>query len=351
MYCAGGPGPQAGSPSTPCHGLKRRAALAGSLAAPFLTRFARAAEFTWRIAHSAPVSFALHVRLMEAAGSIATRSDGRLRVEVYPGGELGGPVGMLAQVRAGTIDGVPLTNQLLAANLAVAALPMLGFAFGGYDAVWPAMDGDLGDFLREQLQARLGLVAMSRCWDVGFRQITTSGKALSRIGDIEGLRLRTPPEADFIGLFQALHALPIPMPLSALEAALRSHSIDGQESVLPLVKAAGLFRVQSVCALTNHIWDGQWICINARSWSNLPAKLQPAVAAALDESGLHQRQDTVASTSDIRRDLETMGIKFNEVDREGFRSALRKAGYYATWRKKLGDDGWASLEKYAGRLA
>jgi len=50
-----------------------------------------------------------------------------------------------------------VTNQLLAANLAVAALPTLGFAFGGYDALWPAMDGDLGRFLRQQFKERLGL--------------------------------------------------------------------------------------------------------------------------------------------------------------------------------------------------
>ncbi|MDR3531934.1 MAG: TRAP transporter substrate-binding protein [Rhodopila sp.] len=353
MHCAEeSRGPHRLSP-TRVRRLPRRGVLAaasGALAAPFLPRFARAAQFTWRIAHSAPSDFSLQLRLVEAAGTIATHSDGQMEVQVYPNSELGGPVGLLAQLRAGTIDAVPLTSQLLSSSLAVAALPMLGFAFAGYDRLWPAMDGDVGGFLRDQIKERLGLVAMDRCWDFGFRQITTGGKTIDTAGDMEGLRLRTVAEADFIALFQALKALPVAMPLSALEATLRSGSIQAQESVLPLVKGAGLFKVQSVCALTNHVWDGQWMCVSAKSWSKLPPKLQQVVAGALNESALNQRQDTMTADTKIRKELEATGMKFNAVDPESFRATLRKSGYYAAWRTKIGEAGWAALEKYAGRL-
>jgi len=30
---------------------------------------------------------------------------------------------------------------------------------------------------------------------------------------------------------------------------------------------------------------------------------------------------------------------------------LRSAGFYTEWKTKFGDDAWAKLEKYAGRLA
>jgi TRAP-type C4-dicarboxylate transport system substrate-binding protein len=324
---------------------------AAGLAAPFLPRFARAAEFTWRIAHSAPVDFALHLGLVEAAGTIAHRSEGQMAVEIYPNSELGSAVGLLAQVRAGKIDAVPLTSQMLTGDLTVAALPLVGFAFGGYDQLWAAIDGDAGGYVRAQINERLGLVAMDRCWDFGFRQITTSGKPLSTAADMVGLRLRTVPEADFIGLFQALQALPVAMPLSLLEKALGSHSIDGQDSVLPLVQAAGLSRVQSVCALTNHVWDGEWMCVSGKSWAKLPANLKDIVAAALNESALHQRQEVADADGKIRKRLEAAGMTFNAVDPRSFRSALRKAGYYAAWQKRMGDDAWAALEKYAGRLA
>lgn len=327
-----------------------RAALAG-LAIPFLPRLARAAEVVWRVGHSAPVDFALHLRLLEAAGTVATRSEGKMAIEIHPNSELGSPVGLLAQARAGTIDAVPLSNQMLSANLAVAALPMLGFAFSGYDQMWPALDGGVGKFLRTQIQQRLGLVAMERIWDFGFRQITTGVKPVNTAADLEGLRLRTPPEADFIALFQALKALPMAMPLSGLEQALTTRAIDGQESVLPLVKAASLQNLQSFCALTNHVWDGQWICVSGSSWSKLSPKLKDIVTVAFDESGLKHRQDTASSEAGIRVELEAAGMKFNSVDPKTFRAALRKAGYYAAWQAKMGEESWTLLEKYTGRLA
>jgi TRAP-type C4-dicarboxylate transport system substrate-binding protein len=331
--------------------LPRRTVLAAAgLAIPFLPRFAWAAEFTWRIGHSAPANFPLHLRLIEAAAAIATRSEGQMAVEIHPDSELGSPVGLLAQLRAGTIDAVPLSCQMLSKDLPGAAMPMLGFAFAGYDRLWPAIDGDAGGYIRTQIQDRLGLVAMHRCWDFGFRQITTSGKAVKTADDMVGLRLRTPPEADFIGLWKAFKALPVALPLGALESALRSHSIDGQESVLPLVLAAGLFAVQSVCSLTNHIWDGEWICVSGKSWSKLPANLKDIAAAAFDESGLHQRQDIADADASTRKSLESKGMRFNATDPQAFRPVLRKSGYYAAWQTRLGNDAWTALEKYTGPL-
>ena len=328
-----------------------RRALLAAAATPLLPRFAKAAEFTWRLGHSAPADFPLHIRLIEASGIIAARTDGRLKVAVYGNSELGSPVGLFSQVRAGTIEAAPLSADLLGSNLAGASLPMMGFAFSGYDNVWAAMDGDVGKLMRGQLLERLGLVVVGRPSNFGFRQITTNGKVVRTAADLEGLHLRTPPEADFVGLFQALKALPVAMPLNALLSALSSHAVDGQEGVLPLVKAANLDRVQSVCSLTNHIWDGQWLCVSKKAWGALPDKLKEIVIAAFDETALRQREDTSKNEAAVRASLEAAGMKFNTVEPESFRKVLRAAGYYSAWKKKVGEDAMATLEKYTGRLA
>jgi TRAP-type C4-dicarboxylate transport system substrate-binding protein len=341
-----------GANRPPASRIPRRSLLATAmLAAPFLPHFARAAEVTWRIGHSAPTDFPLHLRLVEAAATIASRSEGKMAVEVHPNSELGSPMGLLGQLRAGTLDVVPMTSQVLAHDLPIAALPTPGFAFTGPDQLWSALDGGVGAYIRSQIKDLLGLVAMDRCWDFGFHQVTTSGKVIKTAADIAGLRLRTPPEAEYITLFQTLKAVPMPVPITLLRSTLRAHDVDAQESVLPLVEAANLFQVQSACVLTNHLWDGDWICVSGKSWSKLPAKLQDIVAAALNESGLHQRQDIADANVKVRKDMEAAGMTFNAVDTPSFRSALRQAGYYDVWRKKMGDDGWDALEKITGPLA
>jgi TRAP-type C4-dicarboxylate transport system substrate-binding protein len=109
--------------------------------------------------------------------------------------------------------------------------------------------------------------------------------------------------------------------------------------------------VQSLCALTNHVWDGEWICVSGNSWSKLPAKLKDIVVGALNESALRQRQDAADADVKMRKGLEAVGMKFNTVDPRGFRSVLSESGYYAVWQTRMGDDAWAVLEKYTGRLA
>jgi TRAP-type C4-dicarboxylate transport system substrate-binding protein len=324
------------------------AAVSVPLTTPLLARAAAGAEFTWRIGHTAPPDFPLHKRLVEAASLIAKRSEGRIAVQVYDSGILGSQVGLLAQLRNNTIACAPLTSQTLAADLTIAALPTVGFAFPDYPHVWAAMDGSVGTFLRERIQVQLGIEPMDRCWDFGFRQISTVTKTIQSPADLANLRIRTPPEADLIAFLRALKALPLAMPVSAMATAFRGGSLDGQDSVLGLIQAAELAPFLGKCALTNHVWDGQWLCVSAQAWTNLPAKLQDIVATALNDAGLKQRADTQAADEATRKSLEAQGLHFNAVDTATFREELRSAGYYAAWHARMGDAAWSTLQRQTG---
>jgi len=324
-------------------------AAAASLSLP---RFAKAAaEFEWRLGHAAPEDFPLHKRLVEAANEIDTKTDGRVQISIYANGQLGGQLGLLQQVRSGAIQITPVTGQSLTGVLAKIFVQSVGFAFPDYATVWAALDGDLGKGLRAAIQERLGIVPMTRCWDFGFRQLTTRDRVVKSAVDIEGLKIRVPIDPDLIWLFRSLTAVPLGMNLQDMMPAFLSHAVDGQEGVLPLALAAGVYQQQTYCASTNHVWDGQWLCVNAQAWLKLPDTSRQIVAAAFDAAALRQRDDTAAIDTNIRNELTKFGMIFNGVDPDGFRSLLREANYYAKASERVGDDLWAALEKYAGRLA
>lgn len=331
-------------------GLLRAGAVA--LATPALPRFALAApEFQWRLGHTAPESFPMHIRLAEAAAEIGKKSDGRIQITVHPDSMLGGQLGLLSQVRGGTVEMTPVTGQSLAGILGLMFVQSVGFAFSGYDKLWPALDGELGKAMRYQIQERLGMVAMERCWDFGFRQLTSRKRPVKSAADVEGLKIRTPIDPDLVGMFQALKAAPLGMNLQDLMPALQSGAVDAQDGILPLIQAAQLYEQQSFCALTNHTWDGQWLCVNIRAWGRLPDRLKEVVATALNEAAARQRADTVSMEEAVRKDLTGKGMTFNAVDPASFRSVLRSAKYYDKARQRVGDDVWGLLEKYTGRLA
>ncbi len=331
----------------------RRTVIGGgfaALAAPALIGRAEAAEFTWKFGHTAPTSFPLHIRLNEAAAKIGKDSGGRMELQVFPDGQLGGDNDLLSQGRSGAIEFCQPTGQIMASLLPVTAINALGFAFEGYDRVWPAMDGDLGAYVRTQITAKLGLVPMERMWNLGFRQITTSTKPIKVAEDLVGLKIRTPVAPSLVSLFRTLKAAPLALQIPEVYSALQTRIADAEENPLIFIAALKFYEVQKYCSITNHVWDGHWFCANGRAWGRLPADLQQIVARNLNEAALLERQDTMQADKTIRGELEAKGLIFNEAETESFREGLRRGGFYKEWREKLGEEPWALLERYAGKL-
>ena len=216
-------------PKETSHAITRRTVLratTAALAAPLLPRFAKAAEYSWKFAHTAPTTFPLHIRLAEAAAQIGKESNGRMELQIFPDGQLGGDNDLLSQARSGAIEFCQPTGQILATILPVTAINALGFAWSGYDKLWPAMDGDLGKYVRTQIAAKTGLVAMDRMWDLGFRNITTSTKPIRNADDLVGLKIRTPVAPSLVTLFKTLKAAPLALQFTELYSALQTHIAD-----------------------------------------------------------------------------------------------------------------------------
>ena len=99
------------------------------------------------------------------------------------------------------------STLILATLVPAASINGLGFIFPDYDAVWKAMDGELGAYIRSQI-AKAGLVPFEKIWDNGFRQITTSTKPINTPDDLKGFKIRVPVSPLWTSLFKALEAAP-----------------------------------------------------------------------------------------------------------------------------------------------
>ena len=224
-----------------------------------------------------------------------------------------------------------------------------GFAFPSYDAVWKAMDGDLGTYIRAQI-AKTPIVTVSKVWDNGFRQITSSGREIKTPDDLKNFKIRVPPAPILTSLFKALDAGPSPINFNELYSALQTKVVDGQENPLPIIATTRLYEVQKSCSLTGHVWDGYWILGNKRAWEKLPQDVRDVVTRELDRSGTDQRADVAKLSESLRQELTGKGLQFIDVDREPFRQALAKTTFYKEWKGKFGDEAWSQLEKTSGKL-
>ena len=332
--------------------ITRRTILAAGAALPLcgiLTRRASAAEFTYKLATGQDPTHPVNLRAQEALDRIREATRGRLEIRLFPANQLGSDTDLLSQVRSGGVELFNLSSSILATLVPVAGIVNIGFAFPDYEAVWRAMDGDLGAYVRAQI-GKTGLLTASRIWDNGFRHITSSTREIRRPDDLRGFKIRVPPAPALTSLFRALEASPSPINFNELYSALQTRVVEGQENPLPIIATTKLYEVQKYCSMTGHVWDGYWILANRRAWSRLPDDVRAAAEREFDRSAADERADIARLSDSLRQDLAGKGLQFNDVDREPFRDALRKTTFYHDWKSKYGDEAWSKLESVAGSL-
>ncbi len=329
----------------------RRSVLASALALPaILTRPARAAEFSYKYASNLPSAHPLNVYVGKACAAIREKSGGRLEIALYPNNQLGGDTEVLAQLRSGALEFFTLSGPILATLVPVAAINGVGYAFKDYAQVWAAMDGPVGAIVRAEV-ARRNLYAFERIWDNGYRQITSSTHPIKTPDDLHGFKIRVPVSPLWTSLFKAFGAAPTGINFAEVYSALETHIVDGQENPLAIIETAKLYEVQKYLSFTNHMWDGYWMLANPEAYRRLPEDLQALVAAEFNGAALEQRKAVAEMNASLGKTLAGQGMEINETDPAPFREALRKAGFYAEWRKKLGEAAWGALEQVVGPLA
>lgn len=332
--------------------LSRRSFVAASVAVPALAlhRTARAAEFEMKWGCFAPPDHPLSVNAVEATRRIAEESKGRVEIKYFPSSQLGGDTDMLSQVRSGALDLYTTSASFLTTLNPSVGPSALGFAFKDYATIWNAVDGDVGRVARKAAAAA-NIHVFEKYWDLGFRTVSSSTKPIATLADMQGLKIRVPVLPMFFGMFKALGASPVSMNFSELYTSLQTKLVEGQENPLVNVWTAKFYEVQKFVALTNHCWEGMLIAANRTSFGALPADVQDIVTRHVNAAALKEREDMRKLNLDVQARLEAAGLKFNPVDIAPFRDKLRQAGYYAEWRQKMGDEAWAALEKYTGKLA
>jgi tripartite ATP-independent transporter DctP family solute receptor len=311
---------------------------------------ARAAQYRYKCGHDLPDTHPVHIRMQEAVGRIRQESGGRLDIKIFSNSQLGGDTDMLGQVRSGGVEMALMPDVILGTLAPAASISGVGFAFGTDAEACQAMDGELGSYVRTQIN-KAGLLAMDRIWENGFRQITSSVKPISAPADLRGFKIRVPVAPLWMSMFKYLNAGPTALNFSELYSALQTKIVEGEENPLSTIYAGKLYEVQKHCSITNHFWNGYWMLMNPGMWNALPRELQSIAERHLNQSAVDLRGDVAKVNVSLESTLATKGMTFNHTDPKPFRDELRKAGFYAEWSKKFGAEAWSLLTKSAKGLA
>jgi len=324
-----------------------------ALAAPAIVipgRSAHAAEFTFKIGMVQPKDHIAVQILDKTAAKMAEESKGRIQLQTYPSGQLGGDLDMIMEVKSGALDFQVESGTMLSNVVPVAGINAVGFAFKDSQQAWQAMDGPLGATVREALD-NSGFYCFPTCFEQGFRQLTTSRRKVMTVADVKNLKLRLPIGPVWTSLWAGLGAAPTSVDISEMYTALQTGVVEGSEGPLQQIETFKLYEVQKYIAMTNHMWDNWWIIMNKAMWQKLPADIKDIMTRNFEAAAKEERAAILADNQHTADLLKSQGVTITEPDLESFRDKLKSTSYYKDWSKKYGEKVWGALEQVVGKLS
>jgi TRAP-type transport system periplasmic protein len=254
-------------------------------------------ERTLKFALNGPEGHPAVAGMKKFADLVATRSGGKIKVNLFLSGALGSDQAVTSSVQGGTVEMSALNSGILASlskDLAIFDFPFLFANEKESDAI---CDGPVGQRLHKELEAK-GVIGLAY-WELGYRQITNSKRALNRVEDIEGLKLRVIPNPINIDWVKALGANPTPMAFPEVYGAMESKAIDGHENPISVIAANKFWEVQKFVALSNHQYNPQSVIFSKKVWDTL----SPAERKII--------QDSAAEATKTQRDAARAAVAAN----------------------------------------
>jgi tripartite ATP-independent transporter DctP family solute receptor len=289
------------------------------LAAP-----AQAQERTIKFATQNPKGHPLVTGMEKFAEIVAAKSGGKIKVNLFPGGVLGGDAANVSALQGGTLEMVVLNSGILASQAKEFAVFDFPFMFANAREADAVVDGAFGKMMLAKLDEK-GIHGLAY-WELGFRNITNSRRPIRTVEDIAGLKLRVIPNAINVDWVSALGANPTPMAFPEVYSGLEQKAIDGQENPVTVILANKFYEVQKYLAISNHQYNPQTVIISRKLWDALNADEKSLISAAAAEAGRVQRQVSREQAGAALETLKKNGMEVTELsaaELEKFRAKMK----------------------------
>jgi len=301
-----------------------KAGVAGTallVSAPYVSL--RAAPLTMRFAHFGAEDHPSNLAAKQFVERVASRTNGEIKINIFPNNVLGGPPEQAQQIKLGTIDmGLPTQGQLDKYDTAFAAV-MLPFIWDSPQHAFRVLDGPAMAWLAP-LAEKQGFILL-RNWEYGFRNVTNNVRPINAPGDVKGLKLRTPPELQIQASMEALGATVQAIAFPELYLALSQKVVDGEENPIAVIYFNKFYEVQKHLAITRHIYNNMIHTVSAATWTRLTPGQQAIFREESASAGELMRKLIADQEDDQIKRIEAAGMAVTRPDLAPFRALMGPA--------------------------
>ena len=271
------------------------------------------------IGHSDSETNLIHISLLHFAEAVEKRTQGALKVKIFPAEQLGNDTEMFQMVEKGTLDGMMLPASQQATICPKFKTLSLPFLFSSYLHVYKVLDGPIGNELPEGLNKH-NMIQLAY-WANGLRQITNNKHPINEPKDLQALKICTPEDEITIEIFKTFGAKPSPYSLSKLYLAVKQGLYDGIENSVANIYAYNLHEVQKYLSMVNYQYQPRTMVLSLSRWESLPVNVQDILLKAAKEFGKEHREAVTSNEAQMLVDFGDQGIEIDYPYPEPFEAA------------------------------
>ena len=245
------------------------------------------------------------------ADAVEKASGGKMKVRAIGAAALGPDTQMQQALIGGAQEMMVGSTATLVGISKEMALWDTPFLFNNAKEADTILDGPIGQKVMAKLNEK-GLVGLVY-WENGFRNLTNSKRAVNKLEDLDGVKLRVMQNNVYLDSFKTLGANAVPLPFSELFSALETKTVDGQENPYNTILSSKFYEVQKYLSITNHVYSPWIVTVSKKWWDGLTAAEQKVLMDAARLSRDFERKDTREEAGRALGDLKAKGMLINEV--------------------------------------
>lgn len=280
-------------------------------------------EFVFTYAENQSEGYPTSMGAYYFANLVKERTDGRIRILVYPNGELGREADVITQMRYGGIDFARVSLSQLAEideSLNVLQMPYL---YNDEEHMWSVLDGEIGESFLKGVED-VDLVGLS-WYDAGARSFYTVDKPIHSIEDIAGMKIRVQESELMIDMIECLGATAVPLSYEQVYSALELGSIDGAENNWPSYEDTGHYKVAGYFCEDEHTRIPEMQLCSAHTFNLLSDSDKAIIQECAKESAEYERELWASRVEESREKALEGGITIIHIssyEKDRFREKM-----------------------------
>lgn len=305
---------------------------------------------TLRLAHTFNPGEASYEVLQTLSNTVSERSDGDLKIQVFPSEQLGSEVQLLRQAKNGSVDIV--VPGYSGASTLVPALEISNapFMFQSWKEAKYVIESDAYQPMFDQLRQEANLIPISKTWYWGWRNLTLNGDPVTTVDDMKGLKIRVPESPIWVEMIKSFGASPTPIPFSEVYLALQQSTVDGEENPIPTIYSRKFYEVQDQLIMTRHMLQSQVVLMNSQRWDSLSDQEKSILQGAIQEAAQKNYELQTSREDSMLEELKAGGEinVVTDIDRASFEAAAASAREHLVdrWGKDNYDRIINKIEEY-----